>query len=325
MDKWENVDAGPRQITHVERAMSALLREGATHDELTGVVGGQEHRSTLWAIMSPPRAEVVALDLAIRERYGYKITRANLAGIIGDYAEALPEAIKSRPTEDNRRTPEQDAERRAIVAKKDAEYKARQDAHDAVMAQVMVKAPAGAKALIVAEYHEDASDTQSDYYNTKVLRTVAIGFRFSSREDFRALSAAAARFPETAAVTFTEHRDNHSMGAGNYLSDHGGAHAGTGWLIRSRTLPARHADLTQDAIPDTPTPVTAGAPVTSAGGVTVRPSSIGRAGVVEIVFNEKPSDEVRDSLKAHGFRWARGNQCWYGTDTAFAESLAAAE
>ena len=117
------------------------------------------------------------------------------------------------------------------------------------------------------------------------MRTVAIGFRQSSREDFRALRAAAAQFPETAHMASEEalmawqqahswrrdggleHRDNYSMGAGNYLSDHGGAHGGSGWVVRSRTLPAQYLDLTEDVIPDAPAPAAQDArPVgTSAG------------------------------------------------------------
>ena len=323
MDKWENIDAGPRQVKDLEKTMNALRREGATHDELTGVVDGAEHRSTLWAMFGPTRPEVMALDEGIREKYSYKITRANVREITAAYTAALPEAAESRPTEDNRRTAAEETELRAKIAERNAEDKARQDEHDAVMAQVIAKAPSGVKALIVAEYHEDASDPMTDYFASHTKRTVAIGFRFSPREDFRALAAAAAQFADTAGVMFTEHRENHSMSGGNYLSDHGSSGSGTGWIIRSRILPARYVNLTEEALPDTPA-VSAG-PVMSAGGVTVSPSSIGRASVVEIRFDDKPSEEVRGALKAHGFRWARGNQCWYGTDQTYAETLAGGE
>jgi phospholipid N-methyltransferase len=32
---------------------------------------------------------------------------------------------------------------------------------------------------------------------------------------------------------------------------------------------------------------------------------------VEIYFTDKPSEEVRDNLKSHGFRWSKYNKCWY--------------
>ena len=60
------------------------------------------------------------------------------------------------------------------------------------------KRPPKAQALIVAELAQDDCDSQTDYFATKTLRTVAIGWRTGKREDFRQLRKAAAGFPETA-------------------------------------------------------------------------------------------------------------------------------
>jgi predicted RNA methylase len=270
--KWQNVSAGPRQVKDFNRAVSKLRGEGQTHDELNGVVGGKEHRSSYMSMMGPVRAEVTALDEAIGVKYGWQVTRDNVRDIIADYEAALPEARKSRPVEDNRRTPEEEAERNAATAARNAEYQAAQDAQSAILAQVMAKAPAGAKALIFAEYHVDDSDPMTDYFSSHTTRTVAIGFRASSREDFRALRAAAAQFPETAHMASEEtlaawheangfrrhhqdtleHRDNWSMGGGNYLSDHDSANRGTGWVVRSREFPCSYVGLTEDAVPERP-------------------------------------------------------------------------
>lgn len=333
-DKWQNVSAGPRQVKDLQKALSALLSEGRTHTELYGVIGGKESSSAVMHMMGPVRAEVTALDVAIREKYGSQVTRDNVRAIIGDYQAAMPEARKSRPTEDNRRTPEDDAELLATRAASEAERQARQDAHAAVLAQVMAKAPHGTKALILAELHEDASDSMTDYWGTKTLRTVAIGFRSSSREDFRALRAAAAQFPETAHMASEEtlkawqeakgrrasgeleHRDNYSMGAGNYLSDHGGAHSGTGWIIKSRTLPAQYLDLTEDGIPDAPAvPDTPAArPVgTSAGrsiggdvlGILSRATADGNALRITERLSRADYLAVNEVLTAAGGKWNR--------------------
>jgi hypothetical protein len=67
-------------------------------------------------------------------------------------------------------------------------------------------------------------------------------------------------------------------------------------------------------------PHTPAAPAAS-GTVTVSPSSLGRPGVVEVRFAEKPVPAVLAGLKAHGFRWAPSTGCWYGPDAAYAESL----
>ena len=334
--KWRNVSAGPRQVKDANRAISALRSEGTAHDEITGVIGGEEHSWSYMSLMSPPRAEVAALDEAIRAKYGHEITRENVRAIIADYEAALPEARKSRPVEDNRRSADEEAKRNAVAAERATAEKAERDARDAVLNAVMAKAPAGVKALIVAEYRVDASDPMTDYFASRTQRTVAIGWRHSSREDFRALHAAAAQFTETAGVEFTEHRDNHSMGAGNYLSDHGWAGAGSGWLIKSADLPCKWVHVTEDALPERSAATEGGNGFydqrgnwipqadSSGGAVTVSPSSLGREGVVEIRFAERPADDVITGLKAHGFRWARGNRCWYGSDTAYANALATA-
>ena len=127
--KWANVDAGPQQIRNLKKAMSALLTEGKSFDELTGVIGGEERRWTMSAPFNPVRPEVVALHEAIKARHGHKVTRATVRAIIADYQEALAEAVKSRPVDDKRSTPEQEAER--VAAERAAEQAAAEEAERA--------------------------------------------------------------------------------------------------------------------------------------------------------------------------------------------------
>jgi hypothetical protein len=331
MRSWTNpgpgsTHIGPRQAKDLQKAVQDLHWEGRTHDELTGVINGAEHLSSYVATMSPVRAEVLALDEAIRESFGYTVTKANLRDVIAAYEAALPRARESRPVQDSRRTQEEDAAITAKMNRQHEAHEAKQAGHDALLAQVLAKAPAGTGALIVAEYVVDNSDPMTDYFSNQTRRQVAIGFRSGSREDFRQLHAAAAAFTETAQVEFTEHRDNYSMGGGNYLSDHGWNGAGSGWVVKSLALPARWAQLTEDAIPERQAPAAATpevAPLATGGGVTVQPSSLGKPGVVEVKFAGKPAAETRAALKAHGFRWAPSNSVWYGRDKAFAQSLVA--
>jgi DNA repair exonuclease SbcCD ATPase subunit len=56
----------------------------------------------------------------------------------------------------------------------------------------------------------------------------------------------------------------------------------------------------------------------SVGGVAVRS---GRGGWTEVRFDDKPSREIREGLKAHGFRWVKAGGFWAGTDAAYAASL----
>src|ERR1035438_8245204 len=91
--------------------------------------------------------------------------------------------------------------------------------------------PANATALVVAELEEDESDSQSDYFGSKTVRSVAIGWRTTKRENFTQLRAAAASYAPTAhlASKESERRENYSMGGGNYLA----SHSYSGWQVRS--------------------------------------------------------------------------------------------
>lgn len=329
MTEWRNISAGPRQVKDLSRAVSALQWEGKNHDEITGVVGGQERRSTYASMCGPVRPEVAALDEAIRAKYGSEVTSGNVRAIIADYEAAMPEARESRPVDDNRRSPEEDAELRSARAARNAEIEAAQSAASDLLEQVKGKAPAGAKALIYAEYHVDTSDPMTDHFGSRVTRTVAIGFRSSSREDFRALRAAAGRFAETAHLSVgegVEHRENYSMGGGNFLSDHGSSDSGTGWVVRSREFPCQWVNLTEDAIPaapavpaapasvgrpaQRPTPRPARATVISAGVLDILSRATAEGNTVKISDRLSRADyvAVNEVLTAAGGKWNRKAQ-----------------
>lgn len=99
-------------------------------------------------------------------------------------------------------------------------------------------APAWAKAAIVAELDQDDSDSMTDYFNHKTLRTVVIGWSKHTRDLFPELRKAAATFPETAdladAPESAEHREKYSMGAGFYLKR--GWRDSSGWCVKKRSL-----------------------------------------------------------------------------------------
>ena len=128
--------------------MGALLTEGKSFDELTGVVGGEERRWTMSAPFNPVRPEVVALHEGIKARHGHKVTRATVRGIIADYEAALAEAVKSRPADDKRRTPEQEAER--LAAEQAAEQAAAEEAERAEPAE-------GCSRITITHTHADGT------------------------------------------------------------------------------------------------------------------------------------------------------------------------
>jgi len=97
--------------------------------------------------------------------------------------------------------------------------------------------PAWAKGYLIAEYHEDKSDIQTDYFAYSVTETVFLGFSKSDRNSFPEMRKIAAAFPETAHLAGSEgveHRENYSGGSGYYLGGDRGRYSG--WIIRKRSL-----------------------------------------------------------------------------------------
>ena len=94
--------------------------------------------------------------------------------------------------------------------------------------------PKNAKALIVAEYEEDESDSLTDYYATKTREIVILGYSFHTRDLFSEMRKFADRIPETKHLAEKnpefEHREKYAFGAGYYLKK--GSRYSTGWKIK---------------------------------------------------------------------------------------------
>jgi predicted RNA methylase len=115
-----------------------------------------------------------------------------------------------------------------------ADQAARDEAKARVAAELDRIKPKWAQAAIMAELHEDCSDSMSDYWNHRTLRRVVIGWSRHKRDLFAEMRKAAASFPETAdlatAPENAEHREKYSMGAGFYLKN--GCRDSSGWCVK---------------------------------------------------------------------------------------------
>ena len=111
--------------------------------------------------------------------------------------------------------------------------------------------PPWAKSLIVAELEKDQCDIQTDYFNSKTIRTVALAWSKNTRDSFAEMRKAAAIFGPTQNMAEAptvnrngesktetnkkwwhpddEHREKYSMGSGYYLSKGNGY---SGWIVR---------------------------------------------------------------------------------------------
>ncbi|MET0374003.1 MAG: hypothetical protein ABW128_07065 [Rhizorhabdus sp.] len=118
-------------------------------------------------------------------------------------------------------------------------------ARDEAKANVARYAPAWAKAALIAECHEDASDSMSDYFHHRTTRVVVLGWSRHERDLFAEMRKAAATFEETAhlatAPESAEHREKYSMGAGYYLKS--GFRDSSGWCVKKRSIGYLSSDV----------------------------------------------------------------------------------
>ena len=97
--------------------------------------------------------------------------------------------------------------------------------------------PETAKALLIACYVVDDSDSQTDYFAHKTDGLVILGYSTHTRDIFSEMRKHAAKIPETKhlvnASPEAEHREKYSMGSGYYLKD--GYTHNTGWRVQKVT------------------------------------------------------------------------------------------
>lgn len=96
--------------------------------------------------------------------------------------------------------------------------------------------PADAQAVIIACEREDESDSQTDYFASRTVRTVILGFSTHTKNNFQEMRNLAGNFEETAYLTEKnedyEHRENYTGGHGYYL----GESKYRGWIIEKERI-----------------------------------------------------------------------------------------
>jgi hypothetical protein len=123
--KWTST-AGPRQTKAVEEILRKISAEHNTHVELVGVKGVDEDSMTFWSPCSSGNREDVTREWnTLGETFQWAITKANAAAIAGAATLALAALAKTRPVDDKRRTPEEDAAVKEKVRQMDAERDAK--------------------------------------------------------------------------------------------------------------------------------------------------------------------------------------------------------
>ena len=142
-DKKFSSTAGPRQTKSVSEALGKFSWRGKAVLELFGVIGGNESSHEVVAFMAPQSDDYHASYDRIGEKYGWVITSDNYKAIVADVLAATAALVL--PVEDNRRTPEADAEltaaNNANRDKWNAEAAAKVIETDKLEAELRVKYP----------------------------------------------------------------------------------------------------------------------------------------------------------------------------------------
>lgn len=130
------------------------------------------------------------------------------------------------------------AEQARKHAERQAESAAQAEKVDAWRDTIRDKIPADAKAVIVAEYMQDHSDSQTDYFASRSTATIILAFSTHTRDLFPEMRKAAKNHASTAhladAPDSAENRQKYSMGGGYFLKE-GGRHW-TGWKISKQVF-----------------------------------------------------------------------------------------
>ena len=225
MGKVTLLFAGKSYDTGVQsvRENQIVIFDGPYNMRQRMVVAGIEHTQSgyNYRLIDPETAEEHSADLIrpLRDKFGIGHYYDDEHPEFMDAAEVAAlrtraDALKAEQ-EAARRAAAEDAERLRIIG---AER----------LRQIV---PDDAMAVIIGEQHESECDPYTDYFGSRIVRTVILGFSTHTRDLFPEMRKAAARFEGTAHLAERnaeyEHREKYSMGHGYYL----GTHRYSGWQV----------------------------------------------------------------------------------------------
>jgi hypothetical protein len=193
----------------------------------------------------------------------------------------------------------------------------------------LVKVPTWAKAVIVAEFYINDSDSMTDYFHTSAdgNMTVYLGYSKTNRNNMGELKSAAKKFDETKDFSENnkkfENRQNFS-GLPNFYFGEDNWH---GWKVSKLPYFDPQAEkskneiyvaaaegrtrfevnATKKSLPDQAPKKTGENDQPTA---TLNPTKAG----IEVSFPGKPNPKILECLKAAKFRWSRKQKIWYAKD-----------
>ena len=308
--------------------------------EISNSFDGEEYTSTTMALFGTGQAPIIDqsgyeadLAAALDKWAPVLITEQNRAQVVADFHAVYQKHI---PIMDRRTTPEQRAEENRERAEREAARAAKEKSalagHLAQFSNgpdtemVQIQQP-GSMAIYLETIYDD-SDAQTDYFNPhrQVGPDLLLAVVPKQAKTQALARMAVSRYPELAAIDFTWHTENYSMGKGNYLESGYCVDVQDGKETRPCQYAVKFDEYSKAKYPYKaypgimPTLATGAAPTVSNGAATIR-HNIEKAGI-EIRFADRPDDSILARLKSHGWRWSRFSKCWYARQSDSAEAFA---
>lgn len=299
--------------------------------EVTGIIGGDEHRSQLWtpfggAPVTVADPEAYAADCAaLIASLPELITESNAQDVVNSARAVFK---KHLPIDDQRETPEAHHER---LAEQNAQIEENEARHAAFHAAQVAKygdspepitVPEGYTAITIELNYND-SDGMSDYYaphhgyGLPYLLALVKGRPARTEKLHRDIVA---KFPELAALSWTWNTENYSMGHGNWLESSVVDEAQDVTTYGGHTAPALWWEVSQGynksyvpfrgyarSLSSQPAPVATPAAPSGDCAYTVTYER----DWTWISFPCKPAPEVLETLRTNGARWGNNRKAWY--------------
>lgn len=225
-------DAWARLVADLcdQNARSVASRYSTTEDQAIQEFTGMHPR--FWRARAGCRmAEAEIAPEAVAEACrSYRYQSCQHAAWKGSMADLITDALRQAAesiAKDAREARQAEAQRERERAHEEATTKGK--------AWVEANRPASAKTAVIAEFHESDCDIQTDYFGSRVTRTLFLSWSTHQRNLFSEMRKAAATHPETAHLgpgggPEQENRENYSMGRGMYLAS--GRYSHSGWHVR---------------------------------------------------------------------------------------------
>jgi hypothetical protein len=302
---------------------------------------GKEYVSTTMALFGPGQAPILdqagyqaELAAALDKWAPILICELNRAPILADFKAIYDKHI---PVLDKRTTPEQRAQENKECAEREAtraaQEKSERSAHLTQFSNgpdtEMIQIQQGSMAIYLETIY-DASEAMTDYYHPhqQVGPDLLLAIVPKQAKTQALARLAVSRYPELAAIDFTWHTENYSMGKGNYLESGYEVDYTDGAEARRLQYVVKFDEYSKAKYPYKAYPGIPGvdaayshiAPAATTGAATIK-QNLEKSGI-EIRFADRPDEAVLARLKSHGWRWSRFSKCWYAKQSDAAESFA---